>query len=693
MSQKPIERVLASPSLPSLPAVALEVLELTADPNIQLPKLAKAVEHDPALAARILKTVNSSFYGLAKPCPTITRALAYLGMNTVKSLVLGFSLADHFTAENEADPYGFSYTDLWRGSLYGAAAARLIATEHAREVDPDEAFMAGLLQDIGMLAAASVLESEYTMVVGPVSPGDEEVVTREREILMFDHIDLGTALCKRWKLPHEIVSVIEHHHCAEEAPPELEVLTRCVVLGRFVAAMLVAPGEERGKARRLASATACEWFKIDGNEAADWFGRIEADCRALGKLFNVPADGMPAAASIVNEAHERLLEHQISMDQENDRLAREQDRLIHEALTDGLTNVANRKKFDMFLEESFATAHREDGPMAVILLDADKFKVLNDTLGHQAGDAVLIELAKRAEDCVPEGGLFARYGGEEFAVVLPTADAAEAGRVAEAIRKRICSAPFNLEDVPCKENSVEVSVSCGVSAREPGSSTILKSAATLLRAADKAVYAAKESGRNRVRVIRLKPAVEIETPAQAPPSAPAPTDAQPQDDPNGPETPDAAPEAPGQTNPTSDKDLPLVAIIEDDPLQLKLFSLPLEKSGEFAVATAGTAAAALEILGIEPESDVPAPSFILCDIGLPDMNGIRLVETIRQHPDYQITPIVILSSSELSSDVAAVMNAGANAFISKDSISDDPKRRLLDIAEFWSRMIPTVSAA
>jgi PleD family two-component response regulator len=284
--------------------------------------------------------------------------------------------------------------------------------------------------------------------------------------------------------------------------------------------------------------------------------------------------------------------------------------------------------------------------------------------------------------------LFARYGGEEFAIVLPGADAAEGGRVAERVRKSICASPFDLTDVPCKENSTDVTVSCGVSAREPGSRDTLKSAATLLRAADKAVYAAKESGRNRVRVVRLRPPGQAKNPAPAAaPDADSHSDAAATHE--SPVEAGAAPSAEAGIEPAARLK---ILVVEDEKLQQKLITLPLENSGEYEPIVAADATTALKHLGIEPASDPLNPSFMLIDLGLPDFSGVELVRRIREHEAYKITPIVILSASEVANDVAAVMNAGANAFVAKNEIADDPRRRVLDLAAFWSRMIPAAAA-
>jgi two-component system cell cycle response regulator len=117
MKQVTIEQVIANPALVSLPSVALDVLALTRRPGVKLSDIAAVVQNDQALTAKILKTVNSSFYGLPRPCPTITRALTYLGLSAVKSLVLGFSLID---TARQSD--GLDMISHWRRGIYSAAA-------------------------------------------------------------------------------------------------------------------------------------------------------------------------------------------------------------------------------------------------------------------------------------------------------------------------------------------------------------------------------------------------------------------------------------------------------------------------------------------------------------------------------------------------------------------------------------------
>jgi diguanylate cyclase (GGDEF)-like protein len=160
------------------------------------------------------------------------------------------------------------------------------------------------------------------------------------------------------------------------------------------------------------------------------------------------------------------------------------ERMQQMAVTDGLTQLANRRSFDRSLDRELQRAMRTDGRLSVVLLDIDHFKRLNDTHGHVVGDTVLRDVATALAECGREYDTIARYGGEEFAAVLPGCSAALAVQVAERLRRAV------------EESGTQVTVtaSCGV-ATYPYDGADVES---LLSAADRALYAAKHAGRNRV---------------------------------------------------------------------------------------------------------------------------------------------------------------------------------------------------
>src|SRR5579862_3133213 len=114
MNQELMDRILRCPSLPTLPAVAVRVIELTSNAGVSLDELAGVIQHDQALTTKILRTVNSSFYGLRRPCSNISQSLVMLGLSTVKSLALSFSLV---TTLHGTQAEGFDYVSYWRRGL------------------------------------------------------------------------------------------------------------------------------------------------------------------------------------------------------------------------------------------------------------------------------------------------------------------------------------------------------------------------------------------------------------------------------------------------------------------------------------------------------------------------------------------------------------------------------------------------
>lgn len=174
---------------------------------------------------------------------------------------------------------------------------------------------------------------------------------------------------------------------------------------------------------------------------------------------------------------------------ENVRLHEEAQRL---SLTDGLTGTWNRRYFQMQFRQVLATATRFERPFTVLMLDLDLFKELNDKYGHQRGDAILIEFSQRVKGVLREVDTFARYGGEEFICLLSETDEEGAYTTGQKIREAIRAQPFGAAG----DESVKVTVSIGVAAYPHHGSSFHE----IVEAADKALYRAKEGGRDRVEV-------------------------------------------------------------------------------------------------------------------------------------------------------------------------------------------------
>lgn len=165
------------------------------------------------------------------------------------------------------------------------------------------------------------------------------------------------------------------------------------------------------------------------------------------------------------------------------------------ALSDGLTGLANRRNFDMFLKTELRRASSLKRPLSLIMLDLDKFKTYNDTYGHLIGDKLLAQIGQILHHTVRSIDLPARYGGEEFSIILPECSSSEATAIAEKIRKTIESSQF-------PDNfgtfSARITASLGISTYEPTLIPIMPDSEKIIAVADKALYQAKQTGRNRV---------------------------------------------------------------------------------------------------------------------------------------------------------------------------------------------------
>jgi two-component system, cell cycle response regulator len=185
----------------------------------------------------------------------------------------------------------------------------------------------------------------------------------------------------------------------------------------------------------------------------------------------------------------------VRMKQLQDELKRRGAEFAEMSRTDPLTGLHNRRHLQEQLRQLGSAARRHDRPLAVIMLDIDHFKSVNDTLGHDGGDAVLQEFARRVSSVARHEDVVGRWGGEEFLLMLPETDIAGTIRLAERVRYAVAETAFRLGD---RELAVTVSAGCVCG---PADDTD-----ELVRQADGAMYEAKTSGRNRVVAYREEPA-------------------------------------------------------------------------------------------------------------------------------------------------------------------------------------------
>jgi HD-like signal output (HDOD) protein len=222
----------------TLPEVTLKIIQLVETPSSTAQDLHQVISSDPALCARILKVVNSSFYGLPGQIASINRAIVMLGLNAVKNIAIAASLAKLFRG-GELAP-SFSAKSLWQHSISTAATTRILGNALGFGFG-DEAFLGGLIHDIGLIVEMQYDRNRLIEVIERVDGDDtgapaHDMLEAEKQVFGADHQDFGHALCERWKFPMVFQLVTGFHHRPLSAPPE----NRTVVGMVYVADRLVA---------------------------------------------------------------------------------------------------------------------------------------------------------------------------------------------------------------------------------------------------------------------------------------------------------------------------------------------------------------------------------------------------------------------------------------------------------------------
>ncbi|MGA7615059.1 MAG: diguanylate cyclase [Thermoanaerobaculia bacterium] len=213
---------------------------------------------------------------------------------------------------------------------------------------------------------------------------------------------------------------------------------------------------------------------------------LSRDAEELRRLVGEQTEELSQRVEQLREIQEELVEKNAQLEEANAQLELQ-------SLVDELTGVNNRRSFQRELADEWNRALRRNDPISLILIDLDRFKDLNDRLGHQAGDAYLRELGALLMASIRRAGdVVARYGGEEFVLLLPRTEEEHAVRIAEALRSKIESM-----EVPGLGRECQVTASCGVATMRPVPGDTVSE---FVGRVDRALYAAKRSGRNRVCV-------------------------------------------------------------------------------------------------------------------------------------------------------------------------------------------------
>jgi two-component system cell cycle response regulator len=495
MDTEVLARVRGCPTLPSLPAVAARVLELTRDPAVSIEEVGAVISNDQALAVAVLRTANSSFYGLRRRCTTINSALVLLGQSTVKSLVLGFSLIPAMRFSRD----GFDAAAHWRRSLYSGVGARLFAERVAPDIK-DEVFLGALLQDIGVIAMYMALGERYAAVVRATGGDHRRLTTVETAELEIGHADVGAMLGAHWRLPDELVVPIKYHERPTAAPSWCAARARCIAAGGLVHDVLT--DQDPAPALELLASRASDWFGLDRDAVTGIIAQAGQSTREMASLLALETGPGADVNRLLSLAAERSAAIEPASTPPDFKPGAWDgaglDGLVRDSQHDPITGTLRRRLFDTVVRSAFDSAAARRGALSVVQVNIDGFRALVTARGMAAADEVLIaSAALLRRHFNPIGGVVCRWAEDTFAVAIQGRSQAEILRAASAFRAAIERASLAWT-VATDARPLAVTASIGAASFESAFGGFERGE-QLVAAALRAVEASRASGGNCVR--------------------------------------------------------------------------------------------------------------------------------------------------------------------------------------------------
>lgn len=200
-------------NIPSLPEIITKSIEIMQDKNTSASDLSKIISNDIGLTARVLKLVNSAYYGFPKQISTIQQAITILGFTTIKGVILSASIFKMFAQKGN---HTFNYKDFWKHSVLVATASRMIC-EHLTEKVQDDIFSSAFLHDIGKIIFAQYDWQNYSQVCKIESLSDNDYMKKEEDICGLNHCEIANLVAYSWNLPEIFCDVITYHHNPERS--------------------------------------------------------------------------------------------------------------------------------------------------------------------------------------------------------------------------------------------------------------------------------------------------------------------------------------------------------------------------------------------------------------------------------------------------------------------------------------------
>jgi diguanylate cyclase (GGDEF)-like protein len=455
--------------LPSIPRVAIRLLAILSDPEVPTGEIVKLIQADPAITAKILTAANSPLFGAGRCVDSLDRAVVRMGRNNISYLALSFSLSQTAREGGALNRYFKKY---WLQSVIHALAMECLA----KRVDPGysgAAFVAGLLMDIGVLTLLRNHASSYTALLDESRTGSRRLVELEQDRLGTTHTEIAAALLTHWLLPEAMVSVARYH---ELSPAEVIRGREREHFAQIAAATVgVATADFLCGANPMESFQRLEFltskvFGFSGRQLQEYLDGVNERLHAMSELLSADVSDLPSAVQLLACAMEQLSAASLQSFAPAGAGAvspifaadaiRELQVKLHAleqaSCLDALTGLYHRAYLDVRLSQRLRHSDTVPVVLGILLGDLDRFARVNDTCGHEMGDAVLKAAAQVLQSCVRSRDVVVRYGGEKFAILAETAEFECLKRMAERVRQTLADTTIRLD-----KHDIKLTISLG----------------------------------------------------------------------------------------------------------------------------------------------------------------------------------------------------------------------------------------
>ena len=274
---KKLERI---EDLPTLPTILFEVNRLLEDINTSAKVLSDTIEKDQSMVVKILKLVNSAFYGFRSRISDISNAVVLLGFNTVRNSVISVSIIKAFSGKNALK--GFDIADFWRHSIAVAVTSKRLA-EKCRVEAPDNCFVAGLLHDIGKLILSQYFQDLFTRVWITAQKENLTFYEAEKKEISVKHPEIGSFLAKRWQFPDHLVDAIKCHHAVRKSVSNYDLLL--IVYGADIIVNHCAMEPEKSIDISAVHPDAVEMLGAYMGNIDEWYEKLKDEIESACEFF------------------------------------------------------------------------------------------------------------------------------------------------------------------------------------------------------------------------------------------------------------------------------------------------------------------------------------------------------------------------------------------------------------------------